>query len=77
MTRVSVFESDSPEEIKLLKAKLESAWIDAETGATTPDLLSNDEDILLTLAVNLQDEQQAFKIIDTWLQENDKHDKPQ
>lgn len=74
MSRVPVFEGDSPKEIDLLKAKLETAGIDAETRATTSDLLSNEADILLTLAVNLQDEQQAFSIIDTWLQENDKHD---
>ena len=76
MRRVPVFESDSPKEIDLLKAKLETAGIATVTGTATPDPL-RDEYILWTLSVNLQDEQQAFKIIDTWLQENDKHDKPQ
>ena len=76
MRRVPVFESDSPKEIDLLKAKLEAAGIATVTGTATPDSL-RDEYILWTLSVNLQDEQQAFKIIDTWLQENDKHDKPQ
>ncbi len=76
MRRVPVFESDSPREIDLLKAKLEAAGIATVTGTATPDPL-RDEYILWTLSVNLQDEQQAFKIIDTWLQENDKHDKPQ
>jgi hypothetical protein len=76
MRRVPVFESDSPKEIDLLKAKLEAAGIATVTGTATPDPL-RDEYILWTLSVNLQDEQQAFKIIDTWLQENDKHDKPQ
>jgi hypothetical protein len=76
MRRVPVFESDSQKEIDLLKAKLEAAGIATVTGTATPDPL-RDEYILWTLSVNLQDEQQAFKIIDTWLQENDKHDKPQ
>jgi hypothetical protein len=76
MRRVPVFESDSPKEIDLLKAKLETAGIVTVSGTATPDPL-RDEYILWTLSVNLQDEQQAFKIIDTWLQENDKHDKPQ
>jgi len=63
-TRVSVFESDNPAEIQLIKLKLEEAGIDTFTQngymtfTTTPTATS------LHLQVNLLDEPKAFEIID-------------
>lgn len=70
-TRVSVFESDKPAEIQLMKTKLEDAGIEYfiqnsyMTFTTTPTATA------LMLQVNLADEQKAFKIIDAYLKETD------
>lgn len=69
-TRVSVFESDNPSEIQLVKSKLEDAQItnDVEnaylTFTTTPTATS------LKVMVDLQDEKKAFEVIDAYLQQN-------
>ncbi|AYN02494.1 DUF2007 domain-containing protein [Chryseobacterium sp. 09-1422] len=69
-TRVSVFESDKPSEIQLIKSKLEDAQITNAvennylTFTTTPTATS------LKVMVDLQDEKKAFDVIDAYLQQN-------
>nr|WP_314490796.1 DUF2007 domain-containing protein [uncultured Chryseobacterium sp.] len=69
-TRVSVFESDKPAEIQLIKSKLEEAQITNAvennylTFTTTPTATS------LKVMVDLQDEKKAFDVIDAYLQQN-------
>ncbi|UZT98303.1 DUF2007 domain-containing protein [Chryseobacterium fluminis] len=69
-TRVSVFESDKPSEIQLIKSKLDEAQIrnavenNYLTFTTTPTATS------LKLMVKLEDEKKAFEIIDGYLQQN-------
>ncbi|MCX8524831.1 DUF2007 domain-containing protein [Chryseobacterium formosus] len=69
-TRVSVFESDKPAEIQLIKSKLEDAQITNNvennylTFTTTPTATT------LKVMVDLQDEKKAFDIIDAYLQQN-------
>lgn len=70
-TRVSVFESDKPSEIQLIKSKLDDAEIvnavenNYLTFTTTPTATS------LKVMVDLEDEKRAFEIIDAYLQQND------
>lgn len=69
-TRVSVFESDKPAEIQLIKSKLEDAQINNAvennylTFTTTPTATT------LKVMVDLQDEKKAFDIIDAYLQQD-------
>ncbi len=69
-TRVSVFESDKPSEIQLIKSKLDEAQIrnavenNYLTFTTTPTATS------LKLMVKLEDEKKALEIIDGYLQQN-------
>lgn len=70
-TRVSVFESEKPSEIQLIKSKLDAQNIpnflnDKYMSFTTTPTAS-----MIKLMVNLQDEQKAFKVIDSFLQETD------
>ncbi|KPE51229.1 DUF2007 domain-containing protein [Chryseobacterium indologenes] len=68
-TRVSVFESDKPSEIQLIKSKLDDAQITNTvennylTFTTTPTATS------LKIMVDLEDEKKAFDIIDAYLQQ--------
>ncbi len=68
-TRVSVFESDKPSEIQLIKSKLDDAQITNTvennylTFTTTPTATS------LKIMVDLEDEKKAFQIIDAYLQQ--------
>jgi len=68
-TRVSVFESDKPSEIQLIKSKLDDAQITNTvennylTFTTTPTATS------LKIMVDLEDEKKAFNIIDAYLQQ--------
>ena len=70
-TRVSVFESEQPLEIQLMKSKLDEAQIlnftedNYLTFTTTPTANT------LKLMVNLEDESKAFEIIDAYLQSGD------
>ncbi|MDQ1096157.1 MULTISPECIES: DUF2007 domain-containing protein [Chryseobacterium] len=72
-TRVSVFESDKPAEIQLIKSKLDDAKIKNSvennylTFTTTPTATS------LKLLVALEDEKKAFDVIDAYLQQNVNH----
>ncbi|WP_294203536.1 MULTISPECIES: DUF2007 domain-containing protein [Chryseobacterium] len=70
-TRVSVFESDKPAEIQLIKSKLDDAQIRNSvennylTFTTTPTATS------LKVMVKLEDEKKAFDVIDAYLQQNE------
>lgn len=70
-TRVSVFESDKPVEIQLIKSKLDDAQIRNSvennylTFTTTPTATS------LKVMVKLEDEKKAFEVIDAYLQQNE------
>ncbi|MGH1516868.1 DUF2007 domain-containing protein [Chryseobacterium sp. JK1] len=70
-TRVSVYESDNPSEIQLVKSKLDDAQITNTiennylTFTTTPTATS------LKVMVDLKDEKKAFEIIDAYLQQNE------
>lgn len=70
-TRVSVFESDKPTEIQLIKSKLDDANIanavenNYLTFTTTPTATS------LKVLVKLEDEKKAFEVIDAYLQQNE------
>ncbi|MDM1555502.1 DUF2007 domain-containing protein [Chryseobacterium indologenes] len=70
-TRVSVYESDNPSEIQLVKSKLDDAQITNSvennylTFTTTPTATS------LKVMVDLQDEKKAFEIIDAYLQQSE------
>jgi len=70
-TRVSVYVSDNPSEIKLVKSKLDDAQITNTvennylTFTTTPTATS------LKLMVDLEDEKKAFDIIDAYLQQSE------
>ncbi len=70
-TRVSVFESDKPAEIQLIKSKLDDAQITNEvennylTFTTTPTATS------LKVMVDLKDEKKAFEVIDAYLQQSE------
>lgn len=70
-TRVSVFESEKPSEIQLIKSKLDAQNIanflnDKYMSFTTTPTAST-----IKLMVNLQDEQKAFEVIDAFLKETD------
>ena len=70
-TRVSVYESDNPSEIQLVKSKLDDAQITNTvennylTFTTTPTATS------LKVMVDLEDETKAFDIIDAYLQQSE------
>jgi len=70
-TRVSVFESDKPAEIQLIKSKLDDANITNAvennylTFTTTPTATS------LKVLVKMEDEKKAFEVIDAYLQQNE------
>ncbi|AZA76449.1 DUF2007 domain-containing protein [Chryseobacterium sp. G0186] len=70
-TRVSVYESDKPSEIQLVKSKLDDAQITNTvennylTFTTTPTATS------LKVMVDLEDEKKAFEIIDAYLQQSE------
>ncbi|WP_299177081.1 DUF2007 domain-containing protein [uncultured Chryseobacterium sp.] len=70
-TRVSVFESDNPSEIQLIKSKLDEAKISNAvennylTFTTTPTATT------LKVMVDLENEKKAFEIIDAYLQQSE------
>ncbi|PXW17849.1 MULTISPECIES: DUF2007 domain-containing protein [Chryseobacterium] len=70
-TRVSVYVSDNPSEIQLVKSKLDDAQIantvenNYLTFTTTPTATS------LKLMVDLEEEKRAFEIIDAYLQQSE------
>lgn len=67
-TKVPVFESESEQEITLIKNKLQDAGIECFEESNFPSLTSPEN--TLHIMVTLQHEAKAFEIIDEWLQEN-------
>ena len=70
-TRVSVFESENPAEIQLIKSKLEEAGIENFTQNSYMTFTTTPTANTLKLQVNLTDEQKAFEIIDAFIQQSD------
>lgn len=71
ITRVSVFESTKQQEIQLIKAKLEEKNITATAENSYLTFLSTPTATTIRLMVSLKDEEEAFKIIDAYIQETD------
>lgn len=67
-TRVSVFESDQPAEIQMIKSKLKDAGIESDTENCYLTFTTTPTATALRLMVSLVDEQKAFEIIDAYLQ---------
>lgn len=67
-TKVPVFESESEQEITLIKNKLQNAGIEYFVENNFPSLTSPESTIHIMVA--LENEAKAFEIIDEWLQEN-------
>ncbi len=70
-TRVSVFESEKNTEIQLLRSKLEEQNIQTFLNDKYMSFTTTPTASTIKLMVNLQDEQKAFTIIDTYLQETE------
>lgn len=70
-TRVSVFESDNPTEIQLIKSKLDDAGIKNYTQNAYMTFTTTPTATVLKLQVNLVDEAKAFDIIDAYLSSTD------
>ena len=71
MTRVSVFESNNQQEIQLIKSKLEEQNITSTAENSYLTFLSTPTATNLKVMVSLSDEQEAFKIIDAYIQQTD------
>lgn len=70
-TRVSVFESENPTEIQLIKSKIESQNITTFLNDKYMSFTTTPTASTIKLMVNLQDEQKAFKIIDAYMKESE------
>lgn len=70
-TRVSVFESDNPAELQLIKSKLDAAGIENFTQNGYMTFTTTPTATVLKLQVNLLDEPKAFEIIDNYLKDSD------
>lgn len=71
-TRVSVFESDSAQEIQLIKSKLQDAGIESDVENAYLSFLTTPTATNMMLKVELKNEQNAFDIIDAYLQNHQK-----
>ena len=67
ITRVAVFESSNPQEIQLIRLKLEDAGIESEVGNSYLSFLSTPTATNTFVKVDIKEEQQAFNIIDEYL----------
>ncbi|KIA90544.1 DUF2007 domain-containing protein [Kaistella jeonii] len=70
-TRVSVFESEKPSEIQLIKSKLEAQDIITFVNDKYMSFTTTPTASMIKLMVNLRQEQEAFKIIDAYLRETE------
>ncbi len=70
-TRVSVFESEKPSEIQLIKSKLDVQNISTFLNDRYMSFTTTPTASTIKLMVNIQDEDKAFKIIDAFLKETD------
>lgn len=66
-TRVAVFESNSPQEIQLIKGRLEEAGIKCDVENSYLSFLSTPTATNTFVKVDLADEKKAFDIIDQYL----------
>jgi len=69
-TRVSVFESNNPQEIQLIKSKLEDSGIKSEIENSYLSFLSTPTATNIFVKVDIRDEKKAFEIIDEYLKSN-------
>ena len=70
-TRVSVFESEKPSEVQLLKSRLDSQNIQNFINDKYMSFTTTPTANTIRLMVNLQDEQKAFEIIDEYIRNSD------
>ena len=70
-TRVSVFESEKPSEIQLIKSKLDAQNIKTFLNDKYMSFTTTPTASMMKVMVNLKDEEKAFKIIDAFLKETD------
>jgi hypothetical protein len=70
-TRVSVFESEKPSEIQLVKSRLDAAKIVSFLNDKYMSVTTTPTANTIKLMVNLKDEQKAFEIIDAFIKETD------
>lgn len=70
-TRVSVFESENPSEIQLIKSKLDAQDVTSFLNDKYMSFTTTPTANTIRLMVNLQDEQKAFEIIDAYIKETD------
>lgn len=70
-TRVSVFESDNPTEIQLIKSKLDARDIKTYLNNKYMSFTTTPTAVTVKLMVDLHDEAKAFEIIDAYLKETD------
>ena len=70
-TRVSVFESENPTEIQLIKSKLTVGNVTSFLNDKYMSFTTTPTAKTIRLMVNLQDEQKAFQVIDAFLQKSD------
>ncbi|UFK97676.1 putative signal transducing protein [Kaistella faecalis] len=70
-TRVSVFESEKPSEIQLIKARLDANNITSFLNDKYMSFTTTPTANTIKLMVNLQDEQRAFDIIDELIMKSD------
>ena len=70
-TRVSVFESEKPSEIQLIKSRLDAQNITSFLNDKYMSFTTTPTANTIKLMVNLQDEQKAFEIIDAFIKESD------
>ncbi|WKS94697.1 putative signal transducing protein [Riemerella columbina] len=70
-TRVSVYEGDTPQEVQLIKSKLEDAGIAAEIENNYLSFLSTPTATGMRVKVSLADEKRALDIIDAYLKETE------
>jgi len=70
-TRVSVFESEKPSEIQLIKARLDANNITSFLNDKYMSFTTTPTANTIKLMVNLQDEQRAFEIIDELIMKSD------
>lgn len=70
-TRVSVYEGDTPQEIQIIKSKLEDAGISVEIENNYLSFLSTPTATGMRVKVSLEDEKKALDIIDNYLKETE------
>ena len=69
-TRVAVYESSNPQEIQLMKSKLEDAGIKCDVENSYLSFLSTPTATNTFLKVDIRDEKKSFDIIDEYLKSN-------